>query len=91
MFNLTKWSQLNFLIISNFLRDLFAKSGALVLTFERDLLEKVIVTYSLLGYTNMKAFVGGPTQYVPGFLLIELAVDKLKERLRGVFKPKKTS
>ena len=61
------------------------------MTFERDLLEKVIVTYPLLGYTNIKAFVGGPTQYVPGFLLIELAVDKLKERLCGVFKPKKTS
>ena len=43
-----------------FLRDLIAKSGALVLTFERDLLEKVIVTYPLLGYTNIKAFVGEP-------------------------------
>ena len=49
------------MVISNFLGDLIAKSGALVLTFERDLLEKVIVTFSLLGYTNIEAFVGGPT------------------------------
>ena len=74
-----------FLAISIFLEDLIAKSGALVLTFERDLLEKIIVTFSLLGYTNIKAFVGGPTQYVPGFILIELTVKKLKERLCGDF------
>ena len=55
------------------------------MTFVRDLLEKVIVTFSLLGYTNIKAFIGGPTQYVPGFLLIKLAVEKFKERLCGVF------
>ena len=71
-----------FLVISNFLEDLIAKSGALVLTFERDLLEKIIVTFSLLGYTNIKAFVRGPTQYVPGFILIlsviEMAVKKFK-------------
>ena len=73
------------MVISYFLGDLIAKSGALVLTFERDLLEKVIVTFSLLGYTNIEAFVGDPTQYVPGFILIELAVKKLKERLCGDF------
>ena len=73
------------MVISNFLEDLIAKSGALVLTFERDLLEKVIVTFSLLGYTNIEAFVGDPTQYVPGFILIELTVKKLKERLCGDF------
>ena len=55
------------------------------MTFERDLLEKVIVTFSLLGYTNIEAFVGDTTQYVPGFILIELAVKKLKERLCGDF------
>ena len=64
---------------------LIAKSRALVLTFGSDLLEKVIVTFSLLGYTNIEAFVGDPTQYVPGFILIELAVKKLKERLCGDF------
>ena len=85
MVNLAKWLQFIFLAVSNFLEDLIAKSGALVLTFERDLLEKVIVTFSLLGYTNIEAFVGDPTQYVPGFILIELAVKKLKERLCGDF------
>ena len=68
-----------------FFKDFIAKSGALVLTFQRDLLEKVIVTFSVLGYANIEAFVGGPTQYVPGFILIELAVKNFKERVCGDF------
>ena len=44
-------------------------------------LENGNLTFSL-GYAIIQAYVEGPIQYLPGFILEELAVEKFKERLR---------